>query len=63
MARGEVISRTTTIDEPWYLIPADNKWYRNWAIAKILEETLREMDLEYPQPDLDLDVLREALDD
>jgi PPK2 family polyphosphate:nucleotide phosphotransferase len=63
MARGEVISRTTTVDEPWYVIPADNKWYRNWAIAKILEETLREMDLEYPQPDLDLDALREALDD
>lgn len=63
MARGRVLARTATEDEPWYIIPADNKWYRNWAIASILLETLQEMDLTYPQPELDLDALREALDD
>lgn len=63
MARGATVARTTTDDEPWYIIPADNKWYRNWAIAHILIETFEDMDLSYPQPDLDLDALKEALDD
>lgn len=63
MARGETVARTSTDDEPWYIIPADHKWYRNWAIAKILVETFEDMDLSYPKPDLDLEALREALDD
>lgn len=63
MARGEVVARTTTKEEPWHIVPADNKWYRNWAIARILIETFEEMDLSYPEPELDLDALREALDD
>lgn len=63
MARGEVVARTNYDDAPWYIIPADHKWYRNWAIATILLETLEDMHLSYPQPDLDLYALREALDD
>lgn len=63
MAAGETVARSSTDDEPWFVIPADHKWYRNWAIAKILLEVLDDMDLSYPEPDLDLDSLREALDD
>ena len=63
MARGKVVARTNPDHAPWYIIPADHKWYRNWAIAKILIEVFEEMDLKYPEPDLDLDALREALDD
>ncbi len=62
-AYGEMVARTTTDEAPWYVIPADHKWYRNWAIATILVETFEDMDLDYPQPDLDLEALREALDD
>jgi PPK2 family polyphosphate:nucleotide phosphotransferase len=46
---------------PWYVIPSDTKSYRNWAIGRILEETLLELDPKYPEPDLDLDRLRERL--
>lgn len=63
LARGQMIARTSTEEAPWYIIPADHKWYRNWAIARLLVEVLEEMDLAYPQPDLDLDALREALND
>lgn len=63
MATGEALARTSTDDEPWYVIPADHKWYRNWAIAHILIETLEDMDLSYPEPELDIDSLKEALDD
>ena len=39
---------------PWYVIPADDKVYRNWAVTKILLEALQEMNPKYPQPKLDI---------
>jgi PPK2 family polyphosphate:nucleotide phosphotransferase len=44
----EAISRTSTDHAPWYVIPADRKWYRNWAVSRILVETLEDMDPRYP---------------
>jgi len=55
------LNRCSTEAAPWYVIPADRKWYRNWAVAEILVETLEEMDPQYPQPDLDIDALRARL--
>lgn len=60
-AYGQVLATTSTEHAPWYVIPADHKWYRNWAIATLLLETLDSMGLDYPQPDLDLDTLRSQL--
>ncbi|HEY4888642.1 MAG TPA: PPK2 family polyphosphate kinase [Candidatus Dormibacteraeota bacterium] len=48
------ITRCSTPGAPWYVVPADNKDYRNWAVARILIETLQEMDPQYPQPKLDI---------
>ena len=45
----------------WYVIPADRKWYRNWAVGRLLSETLAEMALEYPQPELDIPALKARL--
>ena len=53
-AYGMAITRCSTPVAPWYVIPANNKDYRNWAVARILLETLEEMDLQYPQPKLDI---------
>ena len=39
---------------PWHVIPADRKWYRNWALMQVLLETLRELDPQWPERD-DLD--------
>ncbi len=61
-AYGTIVARTSTEDAPWHVIPADHKWYRNWAIATLLAERFRAMNLSYPQPDLDLDALRAALE-
>ncbi|HTJ76688.1 MAG TPA: polyphosphate kinase 2 family protein [Acidimicrobiales bacterium] len=44
----EAIGRTSTDHAPWYVIPADRKWYRNWAISRILIETLEDMGPQYP---------------
>ncbi|MCA9059145.1 MAG: polyphosphate kinase 2 family protein [Planctomycetaceae bacterium] len=49
----EVLQRCSTATAPWYVIPADQNWYRNWAVCDILVHTLREMNPQYPPaPDL-----------
>ena len=60
-AYGEIAGATSTSVAPWYVIPSDHKWYRNWAVASIIVETLRDLDLSYPQPDLDIEALRQRL--
>jgi PPK2 family polyphosphate:nucleotide phosphotransferase len=57
----EVVRRSSYDLAPWYVIPADRKWYRNWAVGRILVETLTEMAPEYPQPELDIPALRGRL--
>jgi len=49
-AYNEAIAKTAGDATPWYVIPADHKWYRNWAVSNILIETLQEMDPQYPDP-------------
>jgi PPK2 family polyphosphate:nucleotide phosphotransferase len=55
------LERCSTPEAPWYAVPADRKWYRNWAVGRLLEETLAELDPQYPRPDLDVPRLRKAL--
>ena len=61
-AYGNTIARTTNDTAPWYVIPSDHKWYRNWVIAKLLLATFDSMGASYPQPDFDLDDLRARLE-
>jgi PPK2 family polyphosphate:nucleotide phosphotransferase len=49
-AYSEALTRTSTAAAPWYVIPSDHKWYRDWAISRVLIETLAEMDPKYPKP-------------
>jgi PPK2 family polyphosphate:nucleotide phosphotransferase len=62
-AYGIAITRCSTKWAPWYVIPADDKDYRNWAVSKILTETLEEMDPQYPHPKLDIPRLVKRLKD
>lgn len=55
VAYEEAITRTSTADAPWYVIPADRKWYRNWAVLNILVAALEEMDPQFPEPEAGLD--------
>jgi PPK2 family polyphosphate:nucleotide phosphotransferase len=48
------LERCNTEAAPWYVVPSDRKWYRNWAIAQLLLETLRSLDLDWPTPDYDV---------
>lgn len=44
----EMMHETSTPWAPWYAIPADNKWYRNWLIGKVLVEALERQDMKFP---------------
>ena len=55
------LERCNTDHAPWYVIPSDRKWYRNWAIAKILQEHLEALQLEWPEPSYDVAEQRERL--
>ncbi|HVL22480.1 MAG TPA: polyphosphate kinase 2 family protein [Thermomicrobiales bacterium] len=50
----DAINCCTTAEAPWYVIPANHKWYRNLAIARIIAGTLDEMDPQFPEPEADL---------
>lgn len=54
-AYEEAISRTSTDRAPWYIVPANRKWYRNLVVSSILIDHLERMDPEYPPPEDDLD--------
>ena len=61
-AYAEVLRRCSTDVAPWYVIPADRKWYRNWALSHLLLETLEELDPQWPErPELDFAGMRAAL--
>ncbi|HXQ59349.1 MAG TPA: polyphosphate kinase 2 family protein [Acidimicrobiales bacterium] len=49
-AYADVLSLTSTESAPWYVIPSDHKWFRNWAVSKILVDVLHAMDPRYPDP-------------
>jgi PPK2 family polyphosphate:nucleotide phosphotransferase len=49
-AYQDAINETSTREAPWYVVPADHKWYRNWAVSSILVETLRDLKPRYPRP-------------
>ncbi|WP_421693322.1 PPK2 family polyphosphate kinase [Aestuariivirga sp.] len=49
-AYQEALTRCSTEDAPWYVIPADRNWVRNAAISRIVRETLEEMNPKYPVP-------------
>jgi PPK2 family polyphosphate:nucleotide phosphotransferase len=51
----DAISKCSTAEAPWYVIPANHKWYRNLAIARIVAGTLEEMNPQFPPPEADLD--------
>ena len=49
-----LLDRCNTEHAPWFVVPSDRKWYRNWAIGQLLREHLEAMELEWPEPDYDI---------
>jgi polyphosphate kinase 2 (PPK2 family) len=48
-AYTDAINNCSIKQAPWYVIPANRKWFRNWAISRIITNTLIEMKIRYPK--------------
>ncbi len=57
-AYEDALSRCSTDDAPWFVIPANHKWFRNLAVARIVVEYLDQMDMRFPPPSVDLKRIR-----
>ena len=60
-ARKWVSRRTSTQLAPWHVVPSDKKWFRNLAIGQLLLETLRGLDLAWPEADFDVEAEQQRL--
>ena len=60
-AFSQMLSHTSTSWAPWHVIPADHKWYRNWAIMNILVEQLEALKVEWPAAEYDVEEQRNRL--
>jgi polyphosphate kinase 2 (PPK2 family) len=60
-AYQDALARCSTEYAPWYVVPADRKWYRDWAVATLLRETLNDLRLTYPKGDFDVVAERRRL--
>ena len=61
-AYEDAIEGCNSDDSPWFVIPADHKWYRDAAVAGIVRETLERMDPRLPPVEADLDEIRALYD-
>ena len=50
----EALTRCSTEWAPWYIIPANRKWFRNLAVASIVVERLESLDMRFPEPSFDV---------
>lgn len=53
-AYEDVLSKTSSEYAPWYIVPANRKWYRDLVISSVLVGTLESLKMEFPQPEDDL---------
>src|ERR1700735_1983150 len=57
-AYEEALERCNTAEAPWYIIPANKKWFRNLAVSHIIDEKLKGMDFKFPAPTINLKKLK-----
>jgi len=49
-AFDDALERCSTPEAPWYVIPSNKKWFRNWAISDIIVREMKKLPLEFPKP-------------
>lgn len=57
-AYEHVLTKCSTTDAPWFIIPANKKWFRNLAVSHIIAETLEDMDPQFPPPTVNVSKLK-----
>lgn len=56
-----VFDRTSTDEAPWFVVPADHKWYARIAVQQLLIRALQSLHLEWPAPDYDVEEQKQRL--
>jgi polyphosphate kinase 2 (PPK2 family) len=59
----DALSKCSTAEAPWFVIPANRKWARNLAIARIVVEAMENLDMRYPEPEVDMEEIRRMYHD
>jgi PPK2 family polyphosphate:nucleotide phosphotransferase len=54
----DVLAKTSTEKAPWFVIPANHKWFRDLAISQIITRTLEDLDMKMPEPSVDIAAIR-----
>jgi PPK2 family polyphosphate:nucleotide phosphotransferase len=49
----DLLSKTSTGHAPWYVVPANRKWYRNLCVARIMVDTMKKLNMKLPKVDWD----------
>ncbi len=57
-AYEDVLRKCSTPHAPWYIVPSDHKWFRNWVLSDTIARTMKRMDLSYPPPPPELDKIK-----
>ncbi len=55
----DALGKTSTDYAPWFIIPSNHKWFRNLAISRIVAETLESLNMKFPEPTVDIDVIKQ----
>ena len=58
-AYEQILERCSKPWAPWYVIPADRKWYRNWLIGQIITKTMEDMNIRMPKASIDVEKFKE----
>jgi hypothetical protein len=53
-----VLNKTSTEHAPWFIIPSNHKWFRDLAISQIIVRAMEEMDMQLPEPTVNLAEIR-----
>jgi hypothetical protein len=53
-----MLHTTSTWHAPWFIVPANNKWFRDLAVSQIITRTLEDLDMKIPEPAVDLTHIR-----
>jgi polyphosphate kinase 2 (PPK2 family) len=59
-AYHDAISKCATKDAPWYVIPSDHRWFRNFAVAEVVVRTLESFKMKYPKASAEVTSLAEG---
>ena len=57
-AYEDAITKCNTLEAPWYVVPADRKWFRNLAVSQLLVDTLEALDMHFPKPTVDISAIK-----